>query len=87
MIFPFCKRFAALEEARQLEKLGPSDIARKMHAANAGHITLQTMIFEPKTLRLYLSAGKLPASAGPFRMVDLKSLLTATEPAGKKAKK
>ena len=84
MIFPFCKRFAALEKARQMQKLGVDDVIAKMHAATSEHLTLQTMIFEPQALRLHLSAGKIPSTTGPFRTVDLQPLLMATELAAAK---
>ncbi len=75
MIFPFCRRFGTLDQTREMKQLGVEDVAKKMHAASAGQITLQTMIFEPQSLRLHLSSGKLPSLSGPFRTLDLKELL------------
>jgi len=40
------------------------DVADAMDKVNLGQRTTQTMIFEPKPLRLRLSIGKAPASAG-----------------------
>lgn len=76
MIFPFCRRFAALETAREMKTLSLADVEEKLHAANSGPITLQSMIFEPNELRLHLSAGEIPSSAGPYRTVDLRPLLS-----------
>ena len=84
MIFPFCRRFAALEKAREMEKLGVDDVIAKMHAATSEHLTLQTMIFEPQTLRLHLSAGNIPSTKGPFRTIDLGAALTGGKMAAKK---
>ena len=75
MIFPFCRRFGVLDQAREMKRLGVEDVAKKMHEASSGQITMQTMIFEPQSLRLHLASGKLPASSGPMRRVDLKELL------------
>ncbi len=51
------------------------DVADAMDKVNLGQKTTQTMIFEPKPLRLRLSIGKPPASGGPFVPLDLATLL------------
>jgi hypothetical protein len=33
------------------------------------------MVFEPATLSLHLSIGKVPASKGPLKTIDLRPLL------------
>jgi len=37
--------------------------------------TLQTMIFEPATLKLHLAIGACPSSAEPLKTLDLAPLL------------
>jgi isopenicillin-N N-acyltransferase-like protein len=70
------ERYARLERVRDLkEKVGPRDLLAELHAVNLADETLQTMVFEPATLRLHLSVGPLPASKGPLRTLDLKPLL------------
>ncbi|HEV3260199.1 MAG TPA: C45 family peptidase [Gemmataceae bacterium] len=73
------RRFACLvggvKEYRQkaggLPRLGLADVARRLHAANQGELTLQTMIFEPAALRLHLACGKTPSSALPMKALEL----------------
>ena len=93
-VVPSCSRFAALEEARKMQKLNVDEVIEKMDSASARkhdtsvkHRTLQTMIFEPETLRLHLSFEKVPSSAGPFHTVDLQPLLTAAGSVAKNGKK
>ena len=56
------------------EEVGPfdwHDVAGAMDKVNVGQATTQTMIFEPKALRLRLSVGKAPTLRGPFVPLDL----------------
>jgi hypothetical protein len=71
-----CKRYAALEQCSGLEHVGLGDIAQRLHAANQGPMTLQTMIFEPATLRLHLAIGTCPSSALPLHVLELAAYLT-----------
>jgi hypothetical protein len=57
--------------ATSLPKLSVADVARKLNAANQGDMTLQTMVFEPASLRLHLACGKTPSSALPLKLLDL----------------
>ena len=50
------------------------DVADVLHAVNLGQITTQSMIFEPRPLRLRLAIGKPPASGGPFVPLELAGL-------------
>jgi predicted choloylglycine hydrolase len=52
-------------------KLGPDDLRKQLDAVNLGGLTLQTMVFEPRTLKLHLAVGDTPASALPLRTIDL----------------
>jgi hypothetical protein len=70
-----CDRFDALAKAQDLPKLGLKDVAKKMHEANQGEATMQTMIFEPATLKLHLSLGKGPTSARPLKLLELAPLM------------
>ena len=69
-------RFATLEKAcAGTGKLTPEDVRKELDLVNLGRLTLQTMVFEPATLRLHLAVGERPASAGPLHTLDLKPLL------------
>lgn len=55
-------------------RLGVEDLHKQLHAVNQGEETLQTMVFDPKNLRLYLAFGQRPSSAGALRELDLAPL-------------
>jgi predicted choloylglycine hydrolase len=70
------ERFATLEEVRQREgKVAVDDLRKQLDRVNLGTLTLQTMCFEPATLRLHLSIGKVPASRQKMRTIELRELL------------
>jgi predicted choloylglycine hydrolase len=65
-------RLTRLEEVRQaMNKVSPDDVRKHLDAVNLGNLTLQTMVFEPATLRLHLGIGKVPSSQVPFKTLDL----------------
>jgi isopenicillin-N N-acyltransferase-like protein len=70
-----CPRYAELEKAQQHGKLSLDDLAKHLNSVNQGRNTIQTMIFEPATLKAHLSFGPLPSSAQPLKLIDLTSLL------------
>jgi hypothetical protein len=73
-LFGSFARFRRLEAAQDKEKIGITDVQARLHAANQGDHTLQTMIFEPATLKLHLAIGKCPSSAQPLKVLELKPL-------------
>lgn len=70
-----CHRYDILSACRQLPRVDVAEIAKKLHAANQAEDTLQTMIFEPASLKLHLAIGKPPSSARPLKTLELASLL------------
>jgi hypothetical protein len=70
-----CRRYDILLKSQDMKTLGRPEIAKKLDEANQGPGTIQTMIFEPATLRLDLSIGKGPTSARPLKMLELAELL------------
>jgi predicted choloylglycine hydrolase len=70
-----CHRYATLAAAQKLDKLAEGDVGKYLNAVNQGNNTIQTMIFEPATLRAHVSFGPLPSSAQPLKLVDLAPLL------------
>lgn len=70
-----CKRFTALEKVKAMRHVDIPDLMKLMHSANQGDNTFQTMIFEPRTLKLHLSIGKLPSSAYEPKLLELAELL------------
>ena len=69
-------RFDSLEAARKLKgRLTVEDVRRELDKVNLGSLTLQTMVFEPATLKLHLGIGETPSSAMKLRALDLAPLL------------
>lgn len=69
-----CRRFRALLKSDKLAKLGVDDLAKSMHSANQGAWTIQTMIFEPQTLKLHVSLKNPPTSARKLTTIELSPL-------------
>ncbi len=72
----YCSRYDALESASR-EQYGKIDVAalqNMLDRSSQGEMTLQSMVFEPSTLTLYLATGK-NAPTRPFERIDLKPLL------------
>jgi hypothetical protein len=70
-----CWRYRALQGC--WEKSQPftwHDVAAALHKVNLGQETTQSMIFEPRPLRLRLAIGKPPVSGGPFVSLELATL-------------
>ena len=71
-----CPRYSKLSAAWKLDKLGVKDVGRLLDAVNQGDRTLQTMVFEPASLRLHLSLGPPPSSSRPLKRLDLAKLFS-----------
>jgi isopenicillin-N N-acyltransferase like protein len=74
-----CYRFDKLCQARDQSKLSLADVGQYMHSVNLGKRTIQTMIFEPDSLRAHLSLGPAPASGQPLKQFDLAEMFRAPE--------
>jgi isopenicillin-N N-acyltransferase like protein len=68
-------RYQELIQARKPDQLSVSDVAKKLDEVRMAGLTVQTMIFEPATLKLHLAIGACPSSALPTKELDLKPLL------------
>jgi len=75
-----CERFTALEQGRTLSKLGLADVQARLHAANQGAMTMQTMVFDPAGRVLHLAIGDGPTSAKPLVPLELGPLFAAKGP-------
>jgi predicted choloylglycine hydrolase len=75
------ERYQALEKvskvSQEQRKLGLLELHCGLDAACDPDMTMQTMVFEPATLRLHLAIGKCPASAGQLKRLELGPLLRA----------
>ncbi|HEY1785224.1 MAG TPA: C45 family peptidase [Pirellulales bacterium] len=72
-----CRRYDLLSQAFDSQRLTLDDVVHKLDEVNQRQLTIQTMIFEPATLRLRLALGAAPVSAKPLQLVDLAPLLKA----------
>ena len=70
-----CWRYSTLQQHSQRGPFGRDDILKLLDEVNQGDITLQTMIFEPATLKLHLAIGPAPTSALPLRSIELADCL------------
>jgi hypothetical protein len=66
-----CPRYHILEKSQDNPRLALSDIAEKMDAVSQGPLTIQTMVFEPASLRLHLAIGSCPSSKLPLKELEL----------------
>jgi len=69
-----CPRYQKLLKARELKRLGLEDMREKLREVSMSRLTVQSMIFEPATLKLHLAIGSCPAAALPMKPLDLKPL-------------
>jgi predicted choloylglycine hydrolase len=68
-------RLAWLDATRdQKTPITVANVFKRLDDVNLGDETLQTMIFEPATLKLHLAIGERPSTQGPLRTLDLKTL-------------
>ncbi|MFN4258819.1 MAG: C45 family autoproteolytic acyltransferase/hydrolase [Gemmataceae bacterium] len=77
--FRTLERYATLDKSRQLRQLEVADVHRCLQDVSVAGYTLQSMIFEPATLRLHLSIGASPAAALPPKVLELGPLLRNDE--------
>ncbi len=71
-LFKTFERFEVLEESAHAQQtFGPADLQCALHAARMGRSTMQTMVFEPAELRVYLAIGACPSSAAEMRLIEL----------------
>jgi hypothetical protein len=75
-----CRRYDELAKADGLAKLGVAEVRQRLHAANQGDATMQTMVFAPATRTLYLALGKGPTTARPLQKLELAPLFAAERP-------
>lgn len=73
-LLKWCPRYQKLSQARNHDTFGISDVAKKLDEVHMDGLTVQTMIFEPATLKLHLAIGSCPSSALPMKTLDLKPL-------------
>lgn len=69
-----CWRYDALVDFAKGPKIDVAAIHERLHAANQGELTLQTMIFQPRELVLHLAIGKPPVSDDPLVKIELTPL-------------
>jgi hypothetical protein len=81
-----CRRIQILDRLDQTQPtFGLEEVQRALHEVNQGALTLQTMIFEPRTLRLHVAMNaRGPVSDDPLRVFELREWLRPEPAAGEK---
>jgi predicted choloylglycine hydrolase len=74
-----CWRYALMEASKAKPKIGLEDVAFMMDHVNQGELTIQTMIFEPRSMRMHVGLGKGPVSSRPLQPLDLTELFGSRE--------
>lgn len=69
-----CRRYPLLAAAADQPPLTIEQVRAYLHQANQGEFTLQTMVFEPRALKLHLAIGKPPTSDDALTTIDLAPL-------------
>lgn len=70
------ERYAVLQKGcEDSGKLDIGSVKKLLHQTNLGLNTLQSMVFECAPLKLHLAYGPPPASAGPYRELNLEPFL------------
>ncbi len=85
--FTLSRRYNLLMQAATLPTVGLADMTRKLHEVNQGPLTLQTMVFEPTTLRLHLAIGSTSTTAQPLKALDLGPRFVPRVEGGKRSTK
>jgi isopenicillin-N N-acyltransferase like protein len=65
------ERFQKLSKVKECPKVALIDLAARLHDANLGDATLQTMIFQPTEMKLHLSLAPCPSSQHLPRELDV----------------
>ena len=77
-LFQTLHHFAELKRlTRQRRHFGVTDLHAALHANGDVAITHQTMVSKPGKLRLHLAVGRIPASLGELKVMDLEPYLHA----------
>jgi isopenicillin-N N-acyltransferase-like protein len=72
-----CWRYPELMAAAEQAPLTVEAVRERLHAANQGKFTLQTMVFEPRDLAVHLAFGKPPTSDDTLTRIELAPLFKA----------
>ncbi len=75
-----CWRYERLTQAADQSTFSVDDVQARLHAANQGDLTLQTMVFEPRELALHLAIGPPPTSDDALVRIDLAPLFAQELP-------
>lgn len=75
-----CWRYDRLTAPPAERTFDIDDVQARLHAANQGDLTLQTMVFEPRELALHLAIGPPPTSDDALVRIDLPPLFAPESP-------
>ena len=76
-VFKTFERFETLQHAvAAQEQFGPADLQAALHGARMGKTTMQTMVFDPVNLRLWVALGVCPSSGAVMQLLELGPLFS-----------
>lgn len=70
-----CGRYEILSQCRECDRIDLDEVGKRLGAVgprSKDDLTLQTMIFEPASLKLHLAIGTPPTSSKEPKLIDLK---------------
>lgn len=72
-----CERYAALVASAEARDggFGVEDMKEALHSARLERLNLHAVIFEPVAMRMHLSINRVPATGGPYTVIDVRELL------------
>ena len=65
------KTFGQLIDFKAGEKFTLEEVHRCMHAVHQNELTFQTMVFEPKAMKLHVAFGPGPCTQKPLQVIEL----------------
>jgi isopenicillin-N N-acyltransferase like protein len=66
-----CTRYSRLENLKNLKEIDLVTILSELDAVNQGKLTVHSMVFEPRQLRMHLAMGPGPITGTPYTMIEL----------------
>jgi hypothetical protein len=72
-----CQRYQRLAVGRYAARnvMSVADLKHALHRTRVKMLNLQAVVFEPAAMRMHVSINRLPASAGPYTLLDVGRLL------------
>ena len=72
-----CQRYQRLAVGRYAAEdvMSVADLKHALHRTRVKMLNLQAVVFEPAAMRMHVSINRLPASAGPYTLLDARRMM------------